>query len=293
MNDQAKENLKKETLAALLGRFSSPESVREAAARFREEGFVQFDVHSPFPIHGIEKAVGIRGTRLPWLVLLGGMGGGVFALWLQWWTNAVDYPLIISGKPLFSLPANIPVIFELTVLFSAFAAFFGALLLNRLPRLGNPLSRSECFRRATTDGFFLVIDPADPQFEENKVRRLLEICGAEVVEGVSAASESVQVPRRIPLATVIVLLLAAIPPLSVAVDRLTPSAMPRMHPVPDMDNQPKFKTQAATSLFPDHCAMRQPVPGTIARGQLREDEHFYRGKVNGQFVDSFPRRLGP
>ncbi|NOX56479.1 MAG: DUF3341 domain-containing protein, partial [Planctomycetes bacterium] len=130
MNDQSTRNTENQMLVALLGEFPSPESLREAAARCREEGFVRFDAYSPFPIHGIERAAGIRATRLPWLVLIGGIVGGGFALWLQWWTNAVDYPLVISGKPFFSLPANIPVIFELTVLFSAFAAFFGVLALN-------------------------------------------------------------------------------------------------------------------------------------------------------------------
>ena len=105
----------------------------------RDAGVTRWDSYSPYPIHGMERAMGIRYTRLPWIVFGCGVTGAVVALLMQWWTNAVDYPFNISGKPIFSLPANIPVTFELIILFSAFAAFLGALVLNGLPRFNNPL----------------------------------------------------------------------------------------------------------------------------------------------------------
>src|ERR1700688_3764246 len=105
----------------------------------RAAGYKVWAVPSPFPIHGIDAVIGIRPTILPWLVLGGGLTGLLSGLGLQWFTNAFDYPFLISGKPIFSLPANIPVIFELTVLFSALTAVFGMLGLNRLPMLYNPL----------------------------------------------------------------------------------------------------------------------------------------------------------
>ena len=128
----------------LLARFDGPEPLLAVAARLRDEGFRRWDAMSPFPIHGMERAMGIRPTRLPWLVLAAGIAGAVAVLGLQWWTNAVDYPMRISGKPMFSLPADIPVIFELIILFSALAAFFGAARLESLAAvLASGLRRSE------------------------------------------------------------------------------------------------------------------------------------------------------
>ncbi len=108
----------------------------------RAAGYKVWDVHSPFPIHGIDAVIGIRPTILPWLVLCGGLTGLCTGLGLQWFCNAYDYQLLVSGKPYFSLPANIPIIFECTVLFSALTTVFGMLGLNRLPLLYNPLFKS-------------------------------------------------------------------------------------------------------------------------------------------------------
>ncbi len=103
---------------------------------------------------------------------------------MQYFTNAVDYPLVISGKPLFSLPANIPVIFELAILFAALTAFKGMLVANRLPQLSRPLFAVERFRRASQDRFFIVIEAADPLFDEEKTRAFLASLGGTAVEEV-------------------------------------------------------------------------------------------------------------
>ena len=128
-----------QVLRGILAEFADPGTLVSAARSVREAGLKRWDSYSPFPVHGIEGAMGIRPTVLPWLVLGAGITGGAVALLMQWWTNAVNYPLNISGKPLFSLPANIPVTFELIILFSALTAFFGVLALNGLPRFNNPL----------------------------------------------------------------------------------------------------------------------------------------------------------
>ncbi len=108
---------------------------------------------------------------------------------MQWWMNAVDYKFVISGKPLFGLPANIPVMFELTVLFSAFAAFFGMWILNDLPKWYHPLFTNRRFRRATQDRFFIVIEAADPRFKPDQTRAFLASLGSTVVEGVNESAE--------------------------------------------------------------------------------------------------------
>jgi hypothetical protein len=171
-------------LFGLLAEFETPHSLVDAAEKVRDHGFTKWDAHTPFPIHGMDGAMGIKGTKLPFLVLGGGLTGLTLATAMQWWTNGVDYPFIISGKPLFGLPAAFPVMFELTILLAAFATFFGMWGLNKLPRWHNPLFNNDRFRRATQDKFFIVIEAADPKFNPESTRELLESLGSTAVEEV-------------------------------------------------------------------------------------------------------------
>jgi hypothetical protein len=172
------------TVAGYLAEFDNVDDVMTAARAVRDAGFSRWDVHSPFPIHGIDAAMGIQPTILPWLVLAGGLTGLLGGLAMQFATNSFAYEYYISGKPLLSVPAFIPVTFETTVLLSAFAAVFGMLGLNKLPMLYNPLFRSERFRRVTNDRFFIVIDSADPKFDLQQTPRLLESLHPIAVERV-------------------------------------------------------------------------------------------------------------
>jgi hypothetical protein len=170
------------TTYGLLAQFESPRALLHAAEKVRDAGYRRWDAHTPFPVHGLEGAMGLKPTILPWLVFGGGLTGALAGLALQWWTNAVDYRFIISGKPFLSLPANIPVIFELTILLAALTAFFGMLVLNRLPEWYHALFRSSRFRRVTTDGFFICIQATDPVFDLDRSRAFLESIGATHVE---------------------------------------------------------------------------------------------------------------
>ena len=181
--------MNKGRLFGLLAEFESPSLLMKAVAGVRDEGFTCWDVHTPFPVHGMDDAMGIKGTQLPFIVLGGGLAGLAAGTLMQWWMNAVDYPFVISGKPLFGLPANIPVMFELTVLFSAFAAFFGMWGLNGMPRLYNPLFTNRRFRRATQDRFFIVIEARDPKFEARRTRDFLSSLGAGGGEEVNERGE--------------------------------------------------------------------------------------------------------
>ncbi|MBD3220655.1 DUF3341 domain-containing protein [bacterium] len=173
----------------LLVEFADPTRLEHACEKVRDAGFEHWDAHTPFPVHGMDAAMGIKGTRLPWIVLVGGLTGMAAALLMIWWMNAVDYPYIISGKPLFGWPAAVPVTFELTVLFSAFATFFGMWGLNGMPRLSHPLFSNERFKRATTDRFFIVVEKTDPQFEIAKTRAFLESLGGLAVEEIHDRAE--------------------------------------------------------------------------------------------------------
>jgi hypothetical protein len=168
--------------AGYLVEFSTPDALLHACERVRDAGFTRWDAHTPFPVHGLDRAMGVRTTVLPWLVFLCGFAGLSFALLLQWWTNAQNYKFVISGKPFWSIPANIPVAFELTVLFSAFGAFLGMLAFNGLPRFHHPLFTSERFRRVTTDRFFVSVEADDPRFDPQKTPSFLAGLGGSAPE---------------------------------------------------------------------------------------------------------------
>ncbi|MFI5168031.1 MAG: DUF3341 domain-containing protein [Thermoanaerobaculales bacterium] len=170
----------------LLAEFDSVDALLAACTRVREDGYVRFDAHSPFPVHGLDEAVGIRMSKLPWLVAGGGAVGAATALAMQFWMNGLDYPYVISGKPLFGLPAAIPITFELTVLLASLAAFVGLWWANGAPQFYHPVLPAELFERGTTDRFFIAIEATDPRFDPLRTKALLETVGAVRVATVEA-----------------------------------------------------------------------------------------------------------
>lgn len=171
----------------LLAEFDSPAALLRAAERVRDAGFTSWDTHSPFPVHGLERAMGLKRSMVPIGVLVLGLGGAAVGMGLQWWVSARAYPLVVSGKPFFSWPAFVPIMFECGVLGGATGALLGFLGLSRLPRHHHPLFNSRSFERVTDDRFFLSIEAADPRFDAAETRRLLERAGALAVETVEAA----------------------------------------------------------------------------------------------------------
>src|SRR5260221_1496120 len=276
-------------LHGLLAEYESPEALLRAAEKVRNAGFRDWDAFTPFPVHGIEGAMGVRATILPWIVLGAGITGCAFALGFQYWANGVDYPFIISGKPFWSVPANIPITFEITVLFSALTAVFGMLALNKLPLPAHPLDLSERFARSTNDRFYVLVQAKDPVFDDKETRTLLEATGATAIEAVpeDVQSES-ELPRGILYVLLIVASAATIPFALAAYARESKSPLPRHHIVPDMDFQQKFKAQRENKFFADKRADRPQIEGTIAVGELHDDDHLFAGKVNGGFARTFP-----
>lgn len=172
-------------LHGVAGQFDSPESLLTAARALSGDGYTRMDAFTPFPVHGLDKALGLGRSRLGYLVFGGGMVGAASALLLQWWTGAVDYPLVIGGKPLFAFEFSIPITFELTVLLASFAAVLGMLAANGLPRLSHPVFRAETFKRVTDDGFVLLIESRDPKFDAAACSERMSSLGAvrtEIVE---------------------------------------------------------------------------------------------------------------
>lgn len=158
----------------LMAEFESPEALVQAAERAYEAGYRSMDAYSPFPVHGLAEALGMRGTRLSLLVLLGGIVGAAGGFLMQLYAMAIDYPLDVGGRPLNSWPAFMPVTFEMGILFAAFAAVLGMIGLNQLPEPYHPVFNVERFEHASRDSFFLAIEAADGQFDLEKTRDFLE-----------------------------------------------------------------------------------------------------------------------
>lgn len=167
----------------LLAEFPDPGALLHAAEAVRKEGYDHFDTHSPFPIHGMDEAMGLgNAVGVGFFTFGGGVTGFAAAYLLQWWTAAVDYPLNISGKPFFAVEPSVPIMFELTVLFAAFGAVAGMLALNGLPRPYNPLFYSDRFEGASDDRFFLHVAASDDQFDAEETATTLRRLGALHIE---------------------------------------------------------------------------------------------------------------
>ncbi len=249
----------------------------DAARKIRDSGYTKTDAFAPFPVHGIDEALGIKPTVLPWFTLIAGATGTTTALVMQIWMNAYDYPYIISGKPFISLPAFIPVAFELTVLFAAFTTVFAMLGLNGLPKFSNPVFSNPKFDRATDDRFFLWVDSRDKYFNSDRVKSLLEGTSPLNVEEVREDDSPSDVPKGINIAIVTLGLAALIPAVVVWNIRAANSESPRWHVFFDMDFMPYRKAQKETTIFADGKTQRPPVPGTVARGGFAPDDPYYLG----------------
>jgi len=167
-----------EEIFGIMAEFKTPHDIYEASAKLRDAGFKKWDTFTPFPVHGLEKQMGIGRSHVPWIVLLGGITGFFTGVAFTWYMNGFDYPLVVGGKPYWSIIFPFPVLYECTILFSAFGAFFGQFLLNGLPRHYHPVFNSEQFERSSDNAFVVVIEAADPLYDESKTRALLEQVGA-------------------------------------------------------------------------------------------------------------------
>lgn len=166
----------------VIGEFTDPHELVHAGRKIREMGYTKLDAMSPFPVHGIDDAIGIPYSKLGWIVICCGLCGTASALLLIWWCGAINYPLVIGGKPLFDFTFSIPITFELTVLCSAFAAVLGMLALNGLPKLYHPSFNYRNAHRASDDRFLLVIEANDPKFDAQRSAEHLRSVGADTVE---------------------------------------------------------------------------------------------------------------
>ncbi len=158
----------------LLAEFDTPTQMVDAARLVRDAGYTKTDAFSPFPLHEIDEALGIKKSILPFLVLGGGIAGLLTGLALTYYVHVIEYPIIVGGRPYFSLPSFIPPMYELTILFAAFTAVFGMILLNGLPQPYHPVFNVPRFALATREKFFLIIEAKDPKFDLEETRSFMQ-----------------------------------------------------------------------------------------------------------------------
>jgi len=171
--------------AVILAEFDTAHDVLHAAEKVQAAGYKHWDAHTPFPVHGMDRAMGLKDSRLGWIVLAFALTGLTGAFVMMHWMNGVDYVTVVGDKPPGApqtLPSMVPILFELTILLSAFGAVLGMFGLNKLPRHHHPIFASERFRAATDDKFFISIEAEDPKFDVVRTRELLEGVHAAHVE---------------------------------------------------------------------------------------------------------------
>lgn len=171
-------------LYGFMAEFLNPEALLEATQKAVTAGYRRLDAYTPYPVDGLADALGVRNTRLPLIILFGGIIGALAGYGMQFYAAVISYPLNVGGRPLHSWPNFIPITFETTILFAAFAAVLGMFALNGLPQPYHPVFNVPSFELATRSHFFLVIEARDPNFDRFETRRFLESLGAATVSEV-------------------------------------------------------------------------------------------------------------
>jgi Protein of unknown function (DUF3341)/Cytochrome C oxidase, cbb3-type, subunit III len=291
--DDSGKHLAEGALYGYLAEYDTPGELVEAARKVKDAGYTEFDCYSPFPVHGIDPAMGIKRTILPLIIFGGGFSGALGGLALQWYCNAHAWTWNISGKPTWSIPVNIPIAYECGILIAVFCSFFGMWALNKLPQVWHPLFRSDRFLRVTDDGFFLGIEANDKRFDVDKTKALLESAGSIGIDAVHLDPDPAkkQMPKWI-LAFIVSSTAFALIPFAIAAKaRNSHSSEPHIHIFPDMDFQPKFKSDTENTLFNDGRSNRGEIVGTVPRGWLEEDTTYYLGltaEQGGEWLTGFP-----
>ncbi len=271
------------SLYSLTALFPTPDALTQAAAATVKAGYTRYDVHAPYPIHGIERAMKLKTSPLGYFALAFGLLGGIGAVSLMTWVTLVDYPLVIGGKPFWSWPAFVPVAFELTVLLAAVLTVVAMIVVFfKFPNNSHPLHDTPYMKRVSTDGFGICIEAADPLFDEQKVRAFLGSIGGTDVAPVHydledrAHGAKMFDPKFISLLVVTALLVAGATYLTLNVILYAP-------PFNWMMLQNKLGAQEASTLFKNGIGMRAPVDGTIARGFM---PYPYKGRPDdaGKFL---------
>jgi hypothetical protein len=262
--------------------FNDPNIISAAASKVANSGFTKWDVNAPYPIHGIDRAMKMKPSKLGFVTMIFGLSGVVLALALTWWTMSIDYPMVIGGKPYFSLPAFIPVTFEVTVILATvstvvamFAFFFG------LPRNAHALHDTEYMKKVSRDHYGIVIEAIDPKFDEKTTLEFLKNLNplsTEIIYHPEKEVYPIFEPRFIGF------LIGVGVVVSIGT-YLMLNKLVYIEPFNWMENQAKVIPQTGSEFFADGRGMRLPVVGSIAKGFI---PYPFEGETNPTAVLSNP-----
>ncbi|MBP9212700.1 MAG: DUF3341 domain-containing protein [Bacteroidetes bacterium] len=245
--------------------YHTPNDILRAAKAVRDAGYTKFDVHTPYPIHGLDGAMGLKDTKLGFVTLASGILGAVGMISFASWVAVVDYPQVIGGKPYWSWPAFVPVTYEIAVLLAVLGTVGGMIaFFFKFPNTSHPLHDTPYMKKVSSDKFGVTIQAEDPQFDEKKVRELLKTTGGEL-EDVHYTEEFLTFKPNT-FDPKFLLLLAGIALATSAGGYLYFNKVLYLPPFDWMVEQPRFDVQSATDYYEDGRTMRLPVEGTIARG---------------------------
>jgi len=253
---------------AVLGLFDSAQALMDAIPGVREKQLGDVETYTPYPVHGMDEALGLRRSPLGGMVLVMGILGAITALFFQWWMSAVDYPIVVGGKPLNSWQAFVPIMFEVTVLFATFTAGLGMLLLlNKLPFFGHPVLSSRAIKAVTRDRFGLAVEcPQGRSLDVEAAKAVLLAAGATDIEVLEVPAPSGPLSVSFYTRAFWSILAACI--VSGYGMYWAVKLFPVLPPMVHMENQPKLNPFKPDSFFRDGHGMQLPVAGTVARGHM-------------------------
>lgn len=263
----ADEERRTDRLYAVSAIFDTPNDIMNAAAEVAGRGYKKFDAFTPYPVHRLDAAMGIKYPLVGPIALTGGILGCFLALLMMWWMSENNYPNLIGGKPFFSLPPSIPITFEGTVLITGIATVIGMLiLLNKLPKINTPVSDTEFMKRVSSDKFGMIINASDSRFSENEVKSLFESLGASKIENIYYKPSNLTVKTPIFDGKFIVTLIG-VAAITAIVSYFTLNfVLYNVVPFDWMWHQAKINSQSESLFFANKSGMRMPVEGTVARG---------------------------
>lgn len=263
-----KETSSAQQLYGVTGLFEKPDDIMHAASTVAESGYTAYDVHSPYPVHGMDDAMQLGPSRIGYLVF--GIGTTFITLMVLfiYWVVAIDYPLVVAGKPFFSLPAYVPVLFEVTVLSSAVLGTLAMLCIyNGLPFNSHPLHDTPYMARVSDNRFGICLQATDPLFTEDSAKELLQKLGALDITSIYLDPEEQQAKSKLkPMTPQFAMFLALVAIATNAAVYVLYNKVVYMAPFTWMDVQAKERPQSRSKHFEDGFAMRVPVAGTVPRG---------------------------
>jgi mono/diheme cytochrome c family protein len=272
-------NKKLHSLAAL---FKTPDEIINAAKKTTEAGYKKFDTNTPYPLHGMDRAMGMGQSKIGFVTLFFGLSGATFIFLFMWWCYAASYNIVVGGKPFLAIPAFIPITFETTVLFAAISTVVGMIAVYfKLPNNSHPLHDTEYMKAVSADKYGLVIEVEDEKFNKTEVTEFLNELGAYKIESIYFPEEEKH--RMFEPKFIVFLIFVALA--TSGMTYVTLNKLMYITPFDWMDKQDKLSAQDGSNIFANGEGMRPPVDGTIARGYM---PYPYEGQTNPAQVLSNP-----